>query len=123
VVLGQFQGMDADEIADEMERRVSRLQDIRNEGGGLASWSSARKMRLPKPEMAPVDRSRVKSTGGISSKDIVGEGPSSGASTKSGFSGWLQNRQEKQAKERQEKMEHWSQLMMERNAEKNQKDS
>ncbi len=120
VVLSQFQGMDADEIADEMERRVSRLQHVRNEGGGLASWSGARKMKLPEPEMAPVDRSRVKATGGISSKDIVGEGPSSAASSQKGLSGWLQQRQEKQARERQEKMEHWGKLMMERNAEKSQ---
>lgn len=118
VVLGQFRGMDADGIVDELEQRVSRLQNNRMNRGGLGSWSSAGKMDMPAPEMAPVDRSRRKAGGGISSKDLVGEGPSSAGTTEKGLSGWLQKRQEKQAKEKMEKMEHWNKLMMERSEEK-----
>lgn len=119
VVLGQFRGMDADQIAEELEQRVTRLQHVRNNRRGLGSWSNAGKMDLPTPEMTPVDRSRRKG-GGISSKDIVGgESPSSGFSdSQQGLSGWLNKRQDKQAKEKMEKMEHWNKLMMERSEEK-----
>ena len=125
VVLGQFRGMDADEIVDVLEERVSRVQNIRNNRRGLGSWSSAGKMDLPTPEMAPVDRSRRK-VGGISSKDLVGDAPGSSSSsgeTEKGLSGWLQKRQEKQAKEKMEKMEHWNKLMMERSEEKKQQEA
>ena len=118
VVLGQFRGKDADGIIDELEERVSRLQNRRINRGGLGSWSNAGKMDMPTPEMAPVDRSRRKAGGGISSKDLVGESPSSTVTTEKGLSGWLQKRQEKQAKEKMEKMEHWNKLLMERSEEK-----
>ena len=115
VVLGQFKGMDADEIVDVLDDRVSRLQSVRNNRRGLGSWSNAGKMDLPVPEMTPVDRNRRKGGSGISSKDLVG-GQSAPPSSENqqGFSGWLQKRQEKQAQEKMEKMEQWNRLMMER---------
>ena len=126
VVLSQFKGMDADEIANVLEERVSRLQHVRNNGRGLGSWSSAGKMDLPTPEMTPVDRSRRKAGGGISSKDLVGDAPSSpmGGSPEKGqgLSGWLQDRQEKQAQEKMKKMEDWNNLMMKRSEEKRQQE-
>lgn len=115
LVLSQFKGMDADAIADDLEARVSRVQSIRSSRGGLSSWANTEKM---KPEMAPVDRSRRAPGGGISSMDLIGGAPSSslsGSSAKGkGLGGWLQNRQEQQAKEKMEKMEHWNKIMMER---------
>ena len=125
VVLGQFRGMDANEIADTLEERVSRIQNVRNSGRGLGSWSNAGKMDMPAPEMTPVDRSKKKSGGGISSKDLVGDAPSSMGSmgNEQGLTGWLQKRQEKQAKEKMEKMEHWNKIMMERNEEKSKQQS
>ena len=127
VVLSQFRGMDADEIANVLEERVERLQNVRRNRRGLGSWSTAGKMDMPEPEMTPVDRSKKKPAG-ISSKDIVGGGNAPGGSTSSaddaqGVSGWLQRRQEKQAKEKMEKMEHWNKLMMERSEQKRQQEA
>lgn len=127
VVLSQFRGMDADEIADVLEERVERLQNVRRNKRGLGSWSAAGKADMPKPEMTPVDRSRKKPAG-ISSKDIVGGanapgGAKSSAEDAQGVSAWLQRRQEQQAKEKMEKMEHWNKLMMERSEQKRQNEA
>lgn len=125
VVLAQFRGMDADEIADELEGRVQRVRNIQNNRGGLSSFANTRKLDLPAPGMTPVDRSRRKAgagAGGISSKDLVGDGPTSASSSKKkGVSGWLQKRQEQQEKEKMAKMEHWNKIMMERNEEQTKK--
>ena len=127
LVLSQFRGMDADDIANELEQRVERLQHVRRNKKGLGSWSAVGKMDMPQPEMAPVDRTRKQQVG-ISSKDIVGGGNAPGGGKSSaedarGVSGWLQRRQEQQAKEKMEKMEHWNKLMMERSEQKRQNDA
>eukprot|EP00581_Thalassiosira_minuscula_P015965 CAMPEP_0183721390 /NCGR_PEP_ID=MMETSP0737-20130205/13683_1 /TAXON_ID=385413 /ORGANISM="Thalassiosira miniscula, Strain CCMP1093" /LENGTH=451 /DNA_ID=CAMNT_0025951393 /DNA_START=103 /DNA_END=1458 /DNA_ORIENTATION=+ len=121
-LLRQFQGMDADEIADEHERRVNDLRTRREQitQRGLGSFASS-KGSLPPPELPP----NLQGSGGgqaqqLTSKDLVGSAPAPEAS-ESGVMGWLQRRQKQQEEHNKEKFGLWNEVMMKKQAEKKKK--
>jgi len=123
-VLRQFKGMDADEIATELENRVVGLRDRRERGArrGLGRFGNVGREGLPDPEMAPAPDTQTTSgvPGGsqaqLTSKDLVGpmEPPSNGG----GVGGWLKRRQKSQEEDQMRKMEKWNEVMAKKSAEK-----
>lgn len=125
VLLSQYAGMDADEIADEQERRIQYYRDMREKEmsrglGGLAKMS--RKSVVMEPEMAPQNPSFNPSGGGapqqLSARDIVGAAPSSASSQKSGLIGFLNRREEEKIEAQQRKFEKWNEVMLRKQKER-----
>lgn len=120
-VLHQFQGMDADEIADEHERRVADLQKARSSQRGLSAFSGAGRRYMPEPEMKAVPESKrykgAEAQPALTSKDLVGSSPDD-TSKSAGISGWMQRRQEQKQKENDEKMLHWQRIMADKQEQK-----
>jgi len=115
----QFQGMDADEIAAEHERRVNDLRARMQQTSqrGLGSFAPSRN-NLPPPELPPNimgdgDGQRQQ----LTAKDLVGSAPPTEASG-SGVIGWLQRRQKQQEEHNKEKFGLWNEVMMKKQAEK-----
>jgi len=136
-LLAQFGGMDADGIADELERRVEALRDSRMKSAqrGLGKFASSRASSssfLPPPEMTPLSKEQLRQQANapspqLTAKDLVGADPtsgdsSSGGGTGSGISGWLQRRQKEQEEEHMRKMEKWNEIMMKKSMEKQQQE-
>mmetsp|Transcript_29500 Transcript_29500/g.33154 ORF Transcript_29500/g.33154 Transcript_29500/m.33154 type:complete len:436 (-) Transcript_29500:98-1405(-) len=129
VLLSQYEGMDADEIADEQERRIQYFRNSREEEmsrglGGLAKM--ARKSATMEPDMPAQDpsfRANGGSGGGgppqqLSAKDIVGAAPSSSTSgSASGLIGFLNRRKEEKAESTQRKFEKWNEVMLKKQKE------
>ncbi len=118
-LLSQFQGMDADDIAAEHERRVNdlRVRMQQTAQRGLVSFASSRN-NLPPPELPPnlmgdFDGQRQQ----LTAKDLVGSAPPSEAS-ESGVIGWLQRRQKLHEEQNKEKFGLWNEVMMKKQAEK-----
>jgi len=118
-LLRQFQGMDADEIAAEHERRVNDLRARMQQTSqrGLGSFAPSRN-NLPPPELPPNimgdgDGQRQQ----LTAKDLVGSAPPTEASG-SGVIGWLQRRQKQQEEHNKEKFGLWNEVMMKKQAEK-----
>ena len=121
-LLSQFKGMDADEIADEFERRVGDLRARRDQivRTGLGSFASS-KGGLPPPELPPnLEGSGSGQAQTLTAKDIVGNAPPPVASN-SGVMGWLQQRQQRQEEENKEKFALWNEVMAKKQAEKKKK--
>ena len=128
-LLRQFQGMDADEIADEHERRVNDLRARRNQISqqGLGSLASAvRHHNMPPPELPPNltqgNNLGVGASGQqqLTAKDVVGSAPPPELS-ESGVIGWLQRRQKQQEEHNREKIGLWNEVMMKKQVEKKKK--
>ncbi|KAL7553276.1 hypothetical protein ACHAWF_016535, partial [Thalassiosira exigua] len=118
-LLRQFQGMDADEIADEHERRVNDLRARRAQISqrGLGSFASS-KASLPPPELPP----NLQGSGGgqqqqLTAKELVGSAPPPEAN-ESGMIGWFQRRQKQKEEQLTEKMGLWQEAMAKKQAEK-----
>mmetsp|Transcript_20987 Transcript_20987/g.39681 ORF Transcript_20987/g.39681 Transcript_20987/m.39681 type:complete len:450 (-) Transcript_20987:247-1596(-) len=118
-LLRQFKGMDADEIADEQERRVNEIRVRNNQitQRGLGSFASSRRS-LPPPELP----SNMPGSGDgqpkqLTAKDLVGDAPPSETS-ESGVMGWLQRRQKQQEEQNKEKFGLWNEVMMKKQADK-----
>ncbi|MGK3738544.1 MAG: import inner membrane translocase subunit TIM50 [Bacillariaceae sp.] len=132
VLLSQYEGMDADEIADEQERRIqyyrsSREVEMSKGIGGLAKM--ARKSVTMEPDMPAQDPSFRPGGGGgggtgtpsqLSAKDIVGAAPSSSSMTgsASGLVGFLNRREEEKAEAAQRKFEKWNEVMLKKQQER-----
>eukprot|EP00560_Eucampia_antarctica_P008630 CAMPEP_0197826688 /NCGR_PEP_ID=MMETSP1437-20131217/3605_1 /TAXON_ID=49252 ORGANISM="Eucampia antarctica, Strain CCMP1452" /NCGR_SAMPLE_ID=MMETSP1437 /ASSEMBLY_ACC=CAM_ASM_001096 /LENGTH=380 /DNA_ID=CAMNT_0043427225 /DNA_START=303 /DNA_END=1445 /DNA_ORIENTATION=- len=117
-LLRQFQGMDADAIADELERRVEELRFERQKGAerGLGAFSMAGKRDLPQPELTPELQNKGNSSPAmLSSKDLVGEAPEV---EQTGVAGWFKRRQIEQEEQQMRKMEKWNEIMMKKQMEK-----
>ena len=120
-MLSQFHGMDADEIADEFERRVTDMRIRRDQitQRGLGGFASNR--NLPPPELPPDLSGGVGGTTGqqsqLTAKDLVGDAPKPVAEG-SGVIGWLQRRQKEQEEHNKEKFGLWNEVMMKKQAEK-----
>ena len=119
VLLSQYQGMDADEIADEQDRRIQYYRDMREEEmsrglGGLAKMS--RKSVVMEPDMQAQDpnfRQGGSAPQQLSAKDIVGAAPSSaGSSQSAGLIGFLNRREEEKIEAQQRKFEKWNEVML-----------
>ena len=129
VLLSQYEGMDADEIADEQDRRIQYYRDAReqemNRGlGGLAKM--ARKSVVMEPDMPAQDPSFRPGGGGgapqqLSAKDIVGAGPSSASSQSTGLIGFLNRREEEKIEAQQRKFEKWNEVMLRKQKEREEK--
>jgi len=121
-LLCQFKGMDADEIADEHERRVNKIR-VRNDQisrRGLGSFASSRGS-LPPPELTPNLQGSVDGQPQqLTAKDLVGSAPRLEMS-ESGVVGWLQRRQKQQEEHNKEKFGLWNEVMMKKQAEKQKK--
>lgn len=119
-LLSQYQGMDADEIADEQERRIQYYRQAREERtsrglGGFAKMAS-RSLEI-EPELEP-SRSNFRPPQQLTSKDLVGPAPSSMSGSSSGLMGWLNQRQEEKQEEQMRKFEKWNQVMLKKQKEK-----
>lgn len=116
-LLSQYEGMDADEIADEQDRRIKYFRQARDERrdrglGGIAKFAS--KSMEVEPELDP---KQVSSYQGLTSKDLVGAAPPSAAST-SGLMGFLNRRQEEKEDQNRRKFEKWNEIMMKKQKER-----
>lgn len=119
-VLSQFQGMDADEIADEHERRVNELRERRNQISQRGLGSFASKTNLPPPELPPNLDGAPASGQQLTSKDLVGSAPPT-ETEGSGVIGWLQRRQQQQEEANKEKFGLWNEVMMKKQADRQKK--
>jgi import inner membrane translocase subunit TIM50 len=112
-LLRQYQGMDADQIADEQERRVQQLRmhrERRTQGGlgGLARGGG----NLPTPELAPEDESKFYREGKqLTAKDIAGAAPPS-ENANDGIAGWMNRRAKDKEEHQLRKMEKWNEVML-----------
>jgi import inner membrane translocase subunit TIM50 len=111
-LLEQYQGMDADQIADEQARRVEELRNSRIRRtqaglGGLARTGGD----LPEPELAPMgDAVSVYGTTQLTAKDIAGAAPPKEGSD-AGFIGWMNRRAKEKEEHQMRKMEKWNEVM------------
>jgi import inner membrane translocase subunit TIM50 len=119
-LLSQYQGMDADQIADEFERRVIEFKEDRERHlqRGLAGLVR-RNRDLPPPELPPAADpylTTTLSTPAITSKDLVGAAPADDSGT--GLVAWI-NRRTK-AKEETLKNKHikWGEVVQRQRKEK-----
>merc|ERR1712151_370460 len=118
LLMKQFHGMDADEIADELDKRVYVMKELRENrtksGLGAYTHSSLRRQMLPDPEMTPIS-SQQKSNRPIqqlTAKDVVGLSEYCDPNTNKGIRGWLNQRQRDQEEQNMRKMEKWSEVIM-----------
>ena len=128
-LLRQYDGMDADEIADEQDRRIQQLRQHRQQRashglGGLVRSGGAASM-LPAPELAPDVNSYYPSSSSpgagapqqLTAKDIAGAAPIAEGSDQ-GLMGWLNRRNQQKQEHQMLKMEKWNEAMMKKQQEK-----
>lgn len=119
-LLRQYQGMDADEIAEEQERRVAYFRQARDErlSRGLGGFAKmARRTVDIEPELEPRSSSFTPAVQQLTAKDLVGAAPPS-ASADSGIMGFLNRRQEEKEEQQKRKFEKWNEVMMRKQQEK-----
>lgn len=107
-LLRQYEGMDADEIADEQERRLEQLRYDRQHQRGLGGW--ARGPVLPEPELPPMDPFGSSAPHQLTAKDIAGAAPPS-MEQQSGLVGWMNRRAKEKEEHQMRKMEKWQEVM------------
>jgi mitochondrial import inner membrane translocase subunit TIM50 len=126
-LLSQYQGMDADEIADEQERRWVELERSRRAEAshGLGRWARAGAVHMPAPELPPPHHDRYRSSNNkqLTAKDIAGAAPpSSTGSTLAdggdGLMGFLNRRAKEKEEHQMRKMESWQKAMMKKQKER-----
>ena len=119
-LLSQYEGMDADEIADEQDRRVQYYREAREErmSHGLGGFAKlARKSVDVVPELEARDPTFTAPTQQLTAKDLVGAAPPS-ASESTGLMGFLNRRQEEKEEQQRRKFEKWNEVMMKKQKEK-----
>lgn len=107
-ILRQYQGMDADEIAEEHARRIQQFKFDRQlkSQRGLGSFARHGGPDLPPPEMTPMPQG---ATHQLTSKDLVGAAPPPQAG---GMMSWMNRRAKEKEEEQMRKMEKWNEVMM-----------
>lgn len=123
-LLRQYQGMDADEIADEQDRRVHELERLRQDQAarGLGHWARANggASLLPAPELPPNTNYGYRSSSKqLTAKDIAGAAPPSAEATE-GLMGYLNRRAKEKEEHQMRKMETWQKAMMKKQKEREQ---
>ena len=123
-ILQQYQGMDADEIADEQEHRIAQYRQDRERlanrglGGFAGRGGGPLGGNLPEPELAPQsDYGSYGQTTQLTAKDLVGAAPKSEES-QGGFVSWMNRRAKEKEELQQLKFEKWNQVMMKKAQEK-----
>lgn len=115
-LLRQYEGMDADAIANEQERRLQQLRYDRQHQHGLGGL--ARGVALPVPELPANDMNgSISGTPQLTSRDIVGAAPPS-MELQSGLVGWMHRRAKEKEEHQMRKMEKWQEIMMRKQKEK-----
>jgi import inner membrane translocase subunit TIM50 len=120
-LLRQYQGMDADQIADEHERRIQELRMYRERRtqhglGGFVRGSGGG--NLPAPELLPEDDSYSKgSSPQLTAKDIAGAAPPSEGSG-DGIVAWMNRRAKEKEEHQMRKMEKWNEIMLKKQKQK-----
>ena len=120
-LLQQYQGMDADEIADEQERRLHQLRVERQKQlsqRGLGNF--ARGLTLPEPELTPATDGGYNSAPPqqLTAKDIAGAAPTaSSLEQQAGIAGWLARRAKEKEEQQMRKLEKWQEVMMKKQKE------
>jgi mitochondrial import inner membrane translocase subunit TIM50 len=124
-LLYQYHGMDADQIADEQERRLQELYSNRQRSAqrGLGRFVGTGNNNLPEPELP----SGLDLTGSASyqpqqltAKDIAGAAPPGSVSSGGGISGWMGRRAKEKEEAQMRKMEKWNEAMLKRQRERQQ---
>jgi import inner membrane translocase subunit TIM50 len=122
-LLSQYEGMDADEIADEQDRRIQYFREAREErmSKGLGGFAKlARKTVDIEPELPPLDSTFIPQVQQLTSKDLVGAAPPS-QTQDSGLMGFLNRRQEEKEEESRRKFEKWNEVMLKKQKEREEK--
>merc|ERR1719291_735355 len=118
-VLAQFKGMDADQIADEHEKRVCNLRMQREANHrGLGSFASMKS--LPQPELPPQMAGGESPHQQLTAKDLVGSAPPS-PTADNGMIGWIQRRQQQKEEIQKDKIQLWTEVMTMKQAERKKK--
>ena len=119
-LLKQYEGMDADQIADEQDRRLQQLRYDRQRQAqrGLVG-GFARGRVLPEPELPPSADPGYHSGAPqqLTAKDIAGAPPTAEAQ-QSGLSGWMARRAKEKEEQQHRKLEKWQEIMMKKQKEK-----
>jgi mitochondrial import inner membrane translocase subunit TIM50 len=120
-LLRQYQGMDADGIADEQERRIRELRADRERRSqhGLGGLAKNFLSSPPPPELTPDTSAAFMSAPvqQLTAKDIAGMAPPlDGADD--GLMGWLNRRAKDKEEHQMRKMEKWSEVLMKRQKER-----
>lgn len=116
-LLRQYEGMDADEIAAEQDRRLEQLRLARQQHRGLGSLAR-NAIQLPEPELPPSDTyGMVDTPQQLTAKDIAGAAPPT-VDQQSGFVGWLNRRAKEKEEQNMRKMEKWQEIMMKKQKER-----
>jgi import inner membrane translocase subunit TIM50 len=111
-LLRQYHGMDADQIADEQERRVVELRNSRIRRAQAGLGGLARGGDLPEPELPPMgDPMSAYGTTQLTAKDIAGAAPPKEGSD-AGLMGWMNRRAKEKEESQMRKMEKWNEVMM-----------
>ena len=117
-ILQQYQGMDADAIADEQEHRIAQFkqdrQRLSQRGlGGLARGGGGGGTHLPEPELPPSsDYGAYGSRSQLTSKDLVGPAPPSSTEDQGGFVDWMNRRVRDKEEQKMLKYEKWNEVML-----------
>jgi mitochondrial import inner membrane translocase subunit TIM50 len=112
-LLSQYDGMDADQIADEQDRRLMQLRYERQHARGLGGF--ARGPALPEPELPSSSGGYVPQQ--LTAKDIAGAAPPSMEQT-AGLLGWMNRRAKEKEEHQQRKFEKWQEVMMKKQQQK-----
>ena len=111
-LLQQYQGMDADGIADEQEYRIAQFKQDRERLSqrGLGGFARGGIMsNLPEPELQPAnDYGAYGSRSQLTAKDLVGAAPPSTSGDEGGFVDWINRRSQEKEEHRQRKYEKWN---------------
>ena len=108
-LLQQYEGMDADAIADEQERRIREIKLDRQSRRGLAKWAPKNEP-LPEPDLPnEMLQQQQQQPQQLTAKDIAG--PAAAPPT-TGFVGWMQRRAKEKEEHQVRKMEKWNQVVM-----------
>lgn len=122
-ILQQYQGMDADEIADEQDRRVQSLRQERQRRSqqGIGKLLGGGKMNLPEPELPPVEELNIPAASPkqLTAKDIAGQAPTGpGLENTGGLMGWMNRRAQEKEENQMRKMEKWNEILMKKQQQK-----
>lgn len=119
-LLRQYQGMDADEIADEQDRRLNQLRMSRQSQtqSGLGAWARGGPPALPEPELTMGGEMSQAPPQQLTAKDIAGSSPLNATPTTTGFVGFLNRRAQEKEELQQQKLQKWQEVMMKRQQER-----
>jgi mitochondrial import inner membrane translocase subunit TIM50 len=119
-LLRQYEGMDADEIADEQDRRLLELERLRQDQAahGLGHWARRGSGFLPAPELPPTLDTGYRAGKQLTAKDIAGAAPPSLDTAEDGLMGFLNRRAKEKEEHQMRKMESWQKTLMKKQKER-----